>query len=244
MEEQTEVKWSDDESVDFIKYGNFFVPFREEQHQVITTLLPKIDNTHIVEICCGEGLLSKHILEAVETSNVIALDGSDAMLEKVAENLSGFKDRYKTKKIDLFATDWRNFNEPVSAFVSSLAIHHLNGEEKKVLFADMYDALEKGGALIIADLIKHENDYGKNVSAQLWDKAVMERSLRYTGSLEGFNAFDRLKWNCFSDPDFINDPIDRPSTLREQLGWLEDAGFKEVDVFWMNAGHVIFAGYK
>ena len=40
------------------------------------------------------------------------------------------------------------------------------------------------------------------------------------------------------------DPIDKPSTLLEQLRWLEAAGFAAVDVFWMEAGHAIFGGVK
>ncbi|KAA1243800.1 trans-aconitate 2-methyltransferase [Aquimarina sp. RZ0] len=243
-EEQVEIKWTDDESIDFIKYGNFFVPYREEQNQIIADLLPAEKAPTVVEICCGEGILSKHILESIPGAQIIAADGSDEMLKKTKENLAPFEGNYELAKIDLFSRNWRVFNEPIHGFVSSLAIHHLDGPQKKELFSDLYRQLEDGGALIIADLIKHENDHGKNVSAKLWDKAVMERSLRYRGSLEGYEAFERLKWNCFSDPNFINDPIDRPSTLREQLGWLEEAGFKEVDVFWMNAGHVIFGGYK
>ena len=38
--------------------------------------------------------------------------------------------------------------------------------------------------------------------------------------------------------------IDKPSPLLTQLKWLEQAGFKAVDVFWMQAGHAIFGGWK
>ncbi len=40
------------------------------------------------------------------------------------------------------------------------------------------------------------------------------------------------------------DPIDKPSRLFEQLIWLEQAGFLDVDVHWMKAGHAIFGGRK
>lgn len=40
------------------------------------------------------------------------------------------------------------------------------------------------------------------------------------------------------------DDIDFPSTLPEQLGWLVDAGFVGVDVFWARAGHALFGGFR
>jgi hypothetical protein len=41
---------------------------------------------------------------------------------------------------------------------------------------------------------------------------------------------------------FDPDDIDRPSRLFDQLKWLERAGFVDVDVYWMQAGHAIFGG--
>jgi len=35
---------------------------------------------------------------------------------------------------------------------------------------------------------------------------------------------------------------DQPSSITEQLRWLEQVGFQAVDVYWMQAGHVIFGG--
>jgi tRNA (cmo5U34)-methyltransferase len=49
-----------------------------------------------------------------------------------------------------------------------------------------------------------------------------------------------LRWNLFTDPE--PDPYDKPSPLLKQTQWLEKAGFVDVDVFWMLAGHAIFGG--
>jgi tRNA (cmo5U34)-methyltransferase len=48
------------------------------------------------------------------------------------------------------------------------------------------------------------------------------------------------RWNIYEYPD----PMDKPSTLPEQLGWLEEAGFEGVDVFWARAGHALLGGYR
>lgn len=38
--------------------------------------------------------------------------------------------------------------------------------------------------------------------------------------------------------------IDKPSPLFDQLRWLENAGFVDVDVHWMLAGHALFSARK
>jgi len=38
--------------------------------------------------------------------------------------------------------------------------------------------------------------------------------------------------------------MEKPSGLFEQLKWFEDAGFSEIDVYFMKAGHVVFGGRK
>ena len=54
------------------------------------------------------------------------------------------------------------------------------------------------------------------------------------------NHFEREGWNTFRHPD----PMDMPSGLYAQLGWLSQAGFDCVDVYWLKAGHAIFGGQK
>jgi len=237
--------WSEKDTLDFIKYGKYFVPHREIQFQTIKTILPDLpDGSYVVDICCGEGGLSEYLLQHIPNINILALDGDQKMLDITSKKLAKYEGRVKTKLIDVFEKEWRSFDLKIGAFVSSLAIHHLDDEQKNVLFKDLYNELEMGGCIILADLIKPKNDLGKKIAAIQWDRAVMERSLLFSGDLEAFEAFERLEWNSYRDPNFENDPVDKPSTLGDQIKWMENAGLQEVDVFWMMAGHVIFGGYK
>jgi SAM-dependent methyltransferase len=113
---------------------------------------------------------------------------------------------------------------------------------KQTLFREIHSLLAPGGILAIADLIEPAQPAGWAVAAKAWDQAVQERSLELDGTLEGFAAFDRLRWNMYRYFDPAD--IDRPSGLFEQLRWLEGAGFEAVDVYWMRAGHAIFGGFK
>ena len=166
------------------------------------------------------------------------------MIAHVEKTLAAYGERFKTHQFDLAASDWREFPFPVHAVVSSLAIHHLDGTEKQILFKDMASLLAPGGSFIIADLIEPMNRFGTRLAAKTWDAAVRQRSLDLDGDLKGYEYFQELGWNHYAEPGPEPDSIDKPSTLFDQLKWLHKAGFIDVDVFWMKAGHAIFGGRK
>jgi tRNA (cmo5U34)-methyltransferase len=132
--------------------------------------------------------------------------------------------------------------EPVDAVVSSMAIHHLEGLQKLELFRDIYEMLKPGGSIVIADIVDPAGKQGKLLAADQWDQLVKERSLELDGKPAAYEFFKREGWNTFRylDPE----DIDKPSPLYHQLRWLEEAGFTEIDVNWMLAGHAIFSARK
>jgi tRNA (cmo5U34)-methyltransferase len=236
-------QWGQDDSISFLEYGKFFVPDREVQIDHFVRLIPPaVDNAHIVEIGCGEGLLAAAVLEAHPNVTYSGLDGSTMMLDHAKRRLAPYGTRFEAREFQLAGRDWRQFRVPVHAFISSLVIHHLDGEQKRVLYGDLLSQLAPSGALLIADLTLPTTREGRLMAARAWDDAVRQRSLQLSGSLGPFEAFCAMGWNYYSNP--AEDPIDRPSGIFHQLQWLEDVGFKDVDVFWMRAGHALFGGRK
>ena len=227
----------------FLEHAGLFVPERELQVETICDLIPDAPaGALVVELCCGEGLLAHAVLLRHPNCRILALDGSPGMLARASARLAEFGSRIELHEFDLARTGWRRFAQPLHAVVSSLTIHHLDAEQKQGLFRDVAAALAPGGAFIIADLIQPRGRLGVAVAARQWDDAVRERSRREHGDLSGLVKFRELKWNCFSGSE--PSPLDKPSSLPDQLLWLEAAGPAEVDVYWMKAGHAIFGGRK
>jgi tRNA (cmo5U34)-methyltransferase len=129
----------------------------------------------------------------------------------------------------------------VRSFVSSLAIHHLDGLEKRDLFAALLEKLEPGGALLIADLVEPANERTRALHGTTYDAIVRDQSIAFTRSLDAYRRFHEEHWNYFATPDV---EFDKPSRLFDQLGWMRDAGFADVDCFWLNAGHAVYGGLK
>lgn len=182
------------------------MPDRAVQLDTICALIPAgAAPFHVVELCCGGGLLARAILKRFTGSYFHGYDGSSTMLEKTRTMLQPFGERFTVHPFDLAAAEWRSFPWPVQAVVSSLAIHHLDGDQKRALYQDLYRSLAPTGAL-----------------AQ-------------DGTLSAFDVFQHDHGNIYHYPD----PMDKPAGVYEQLRWLKEAGFSDVDVSWLKAGHAI-----
>jgi tRNA (cmo5U34)-methyltransferase len=234
--------WGEADSRLFIDEGRYYVPERELQIDSICALIPPLDGGLVVELCCGEGLLTQAILERFPDGRMLAFDGSPTMLESTAALAGEHGGRLETRRFDLAATAWREFSEAPRAVISSLAIHHLDDGEKRRLYQDVAAALAPGGVFVVADIIAPADARGLALAARSWDDEVKCRALELDGDLAAFERFAADDWNLFADPE--PDPVDKPSRLFDQLVWLRDAGLMAVDVYWMKADHAIFGGRK
>jgi tRNA (cmo5U34)-methyltransferase len=194
-----------------------------------------------VDIACGEGKLSQAILERYPQSQMTLLDGSEMMLTRAAENLAEYAYQIDLREFDLFATDWlEELPRRHRVITSSLALHHLDDEGKRSLYSRLFDHLESGGALLIADLVQEPNRQVAQGWANEWDRVVHDLSLERTGALDLYERF-LDGWNHYRTPDV---DFDKPSRLVDQLKWLQEIGFTGVDCYWLRAGHAVYGGYK
>jgi tRNA (cmo5U34)-methyltransferase len=244
--EQPLQSWNEETSASFIAYGRFFNPERERQFDVIGDLVgAAVDGKGaalILELCCGAGDLAAFLLGRFPNARYLALDGSPAMLVETTRQCGPFSERLATRQFDLGSDDWRQMQMRPHAVVSSLAVHHLDGEGKRKLFRYLCDLLAPGGAFVLADIMRPASQAGFAIAAEAYERAVAERSLKERGDLSMLDKLRELRWNYFRYPE--DDAIDQPSTIREHLEWLEEAGFRGVDLHWAMAGHAIVSGTK
>ena len=126
------------------------------------------------------------------------------------------------------------------AVVSSLALHHLDADGKRRLFADVARRTSERGALLIADIVEPLSERAWAYYADVYDLAAKLRSRAETGSNDLYERLVEEEWNFFRFPE----PGELPSPLFDQLAWLREAGFAGADCFWLLAGHAVYGGYK
>jgi tRNA (cmo5U34)-methyltransferase len=234
--------WREDDSSLFIDYGRAFTPDRERQQAIIGELVASVAPSRLVELCCGGGELARLMLERLPQARLLALDGSPTMLAQTRETCEAHAGRLQLQQFDLAARDWRALQPAPDAICSSLAVHHLDGPQKRELFADLFAALRPGGIFVLADLIRPDSDAGWQIAAEDWDRAVALRSEQIYGDDRAQQKFAELRWNYFWWPGDNN--IDHPSTAAEHIAWLQAAGFEAIELHWLLAGHAIFSARK
>lgn len=238
-----EAAWSEENSAHFIELGRVYTPARDAIQHAILGLIPAADDEPFlaIELGIGGGWLSAAILERFPAARVLGLDGSPAMLRETEARLAPFAGRFELRPFRLEDRSWLDgAGDDVRCFVSSLVIHHLDGEGKRALYHDLFAHLARGGAVLIADLVAPRSEWERRYMARQWDAEVKRQSLEITGSLAAYQHFVDDRWNWYEYPD----PMDMPSSVPEHLGWLAEAGFTGANVFWERAGHAVYGGYK
>lgn len=240
-------EWSESASNLFLNLAEIFVPARAEQVSSLLQLLPAETGEAftVVELASGEGALAEAILEGFPHCHYLALDGSETMRAHMQQRLARFGDRLEIRPFELEDSAWREeIPDQVRCVLSSLCVHHLDGSGKRQLFRDMFKHLEPGGALLLADIILPADQHIANFFANQYDKIVREQSLAQRGDLSGYEEFQQQTWNFFRYDYGKPDLYDKPSLLSEQLRWLQEVGFSQVDCYWMRAGHAVYGGWK
>ena len=234
--------WSETDSELYRRLAPVAVPDRAEQIAAILTLVPYAEDAtfRIVELACGEGLLALALLTLFRQARYLGLDGSDSMRAAAAVRLAAFGSRAQTARFELAAQDWLPQADGAGLIVSSLAVHHLPDEGKRVLYRALCPRLAADGALLLADLVAPARAEIADLFAGSWDCAVERQARRLPDGGARIAAFRKAHWNHFRYPD----PVDQPSKLSDQLRWLSEAGFVVADCFWLRAGHAIYGGYR
>ena len=126
--------------------------------------------------------------------------------------------------------------------MSSLAIHHLDGQGKLELYRDIWRMLVPRGVFVMADLIEPASARAREIAGNHWHDAVAAASAELFGSNEALTEFEQSEWNYYRLTE--RDPIDKPSSVADHVDWLRAAGFTDVDLAWVFAGHAIFTATR
>lgn len=178
------------------------------------------DNPTILDLGAGTGLLSHLVSEAFPQAQIRLIDLSGRMLDVARRRFSG-DDRFSFVHADFSSGDLGTFDSAVSA----LAIHHLSDTDKRALFERLFNSLPTGGRFINAEQVAGQSPAETRQLHLDW-----EAECRALGSDEEELAGARLRMQ-----------EDQLATLDDQLDWLREAGFVDVECSFR---HGMFAVYR
>ena len=181
---------------------------------------------NILELGTGTGMLTEMMLSSYPQAKIVGIDLTDEMLSQAEKKLKKFKNRLTLKRGDFSSTSFGNNFDTV---ISSLSIHHLTPDGKKMLYKKIYNSLKKGGIFINADMVKSESEFIQKLYMKKW---------------EGFMRAGRVNENSIKRRLQGVKKVDIYDTFEDQLNWLKRAGFKDADVFWKYWNFAVFGGFK
>lgn len=187
-----------------------------EQHMKESTTFEQFYNTiaaciartkgklSILDIGCGTGLELEYIFSIAPKAQIIGIDVSNEMLNKLKERYRAYPGQVMLKT-DSYLTLPLGKNK-YDYVVSVMTLHHLLPETKLKIYQKIKNALKTGGKYIEGDFIVSKSE-----------AATMMRKFQ--------------KWQkTFSDMTDGTHHIDIPCTIDTQKQLLERAGFSQIEV--------------
>ncbi|MBI5679871.1 MAG: class I SAM-dependent methyltransferase [Methanobacterium sp.] len=204
------------------------IPHYEEMINALISSIPfnHDDSIKVLDLGCGTGTITKNLKEKFPNARVKCLDLARNMIEMAKIKLQEY-DNINYVIGDFYRLD---ISEKYDVIVSSLALHHLvTDEDKKDFYKKIYAALNPGGIFLNADVVLGSNDNLQILYINKW-KEFMSLSVSAKEIEE--------KWIPAAEAE------DHPAKLVDQLKWLVEIGFRDVDVIWKYYGVAVYGGFK
>ena len=210
---------------DWVRKG---IPCYDEVFATAVELIPfdPRDDIRILDLGAGTGLFTWHVMQQYTNASFVLYDISARMLDVARERFRESRDQVSIVQADYLGLD---AIDTYDVIVSSLSIHHLAHADKRKLFSRAYRALKATGALINIDQIDPPTQNLKNLYWETWLEKV-----RSAGAGE-----ERIQESIRRRRE-----LDQDASLSDQLNWLTDAGFVDVDCIYKHYFVGIFYGLR
>ncbi|MGO4530381.1 methyltransferase domain-containing protein [Paenibacillus sp. 2TAF8] len=201
------------------------IPCFEDLYNIATALAAlEKDALSVLDLGAGTGLMSSFILQKHPNSKLTLIDLSEGMLDIAKARFSDHT------SIEFIVSDYTQFEytEKYDLVISSLSIHHLTDSEKRELYQKLYSIMTPDSIFINVDQVLGNTTYLEDLYKSDWRTYIENSGLEPD---EISSAMERTK-------------LDKMSTLEQQLHWLTEAGFSDVDCIYKYFNFVVMFARK
>ncbi len=208
----------------------------------------------VLDIGGGYGFVTRLVLETFPRALVVLHDYSEPMIAEARNELSPFGDQVSFTRGDLMTPDWvENLDGQFDAVVSSIAIHNVRYPDRiHGTYREVFPYVAPGGCFLNLDRVEVPGDAirGAERHAELMERRhelfAQSGQWRTLSEVEPEVRFRRGRVESGGE---TADAVERmashePATLANQLRWLSEAGFDEVDCFWRDGRRALIGAYR
>ncbi|MCW3038607.1 MAG: class SAM-dependent methyltransferase [Solirubrobacterales bacterium] len=204
------------------------VPCFDAFYGAAVALVADLGPQRVLDLGAGTGLLASMIASACPDAELHLLDGSARMLDQARATLGDrLTDAHVADLEDPLPVGAED-GGPFCAIVSALAIHHLDDAGKRALMVRIHDGLRPGGLFVNAEQVA-----GSTPVLNARYRAQHEAQARALGATDA-------EW----DAAVQRMSHDRCSPVEDQLRWLREAGFTDVDCVFSDGRFAVLSGRR
>ncbi|MCA9405499.1 MAG: carboxy-S-adenosyl-L-methionine synthase CmoA [Candidatus Omnitrophica bacterium] len=185
--------------------------------------------THCYDLGCSLGEVSMSIANNVQADNVkiIAVDNSEAMVEKCRTNLEKIKSRVP---VDIVCNDIKNVDiTNASMVVLNFTLQFVEQDQRRGLLQKIYDGLCPGGILVISEKIIFK------------DEKEQELQIKLHETFKKINGYSELE---IAQKRTALENVLRPDSMEEHMDRLRSEGFKNIHVWFQCFNFVSMVAFK
>lgn len=217
-----------------------YFPLAYEQLDTMARIIDKFRPypSTFLDLGCGDGFVGNFIFELFPDAKGVFLDGSAEMISKAKMNGQSSNTSFVVQ--DFSEPDWRQSLGSSTSFdliVSGYSIHHIENEQKKRLFNDIYQLLNPGGLFLN---LEHVSSPSENL-VDLFENLFDDRMMEYQKDINDEKTREEIR-EMYHDPE--HELLNKLESVELQCEWLRDIGFREVDCYLKIFELALFGGVK
>ena len=192
-----------------------FIPCFEDYYENTTAFLaeniayPKC----ILDLGAGTGLLSWFWYRHFPNAKYVLVDIADEMLNVAKRRFNGL-DQVSYQSMD-YTNDLPN--EAFDCMISALSIHHLEQQQKAVLFKRIYEKLPLDGIFVNYDQFCSDSAEINRYYNTYWEKQIEQ---------SGLSKLDFERWQ-------ERRKLDKECSVAEEIKMLKESGFTTVECIYV-----------
>lgn len=223
--------WKFDSSVVpiFDEHVKQSVPMYEEMHNLIADMSAWFlnDDTNVYDIGTSTGKVIKSLLDRYPNKEVryLGIDSSLDMCKKAKETLSEYKNVQIVNEDVSHGYEFQN----ASLITAILTIQFIQERYRQGLINRIYEGLNKGSGFIMVEKVIGSNARFNEIWTDLYHEMKLKNGL--------------TEQHVFAKAKAIRGVL-KPYTVDENIELLQNAGFKDIDVFFKWNNFVGFVAIK
>ncbi len=218
----------EEEAQEFDAIIRRLIPYYEQMLDALIAALPfnKNQAIRVIDLGCGTGTIAKRIKDVFPQATITCVDIAEKMLQVAQTKLGvGENVRYQIANFEHY-----EFDSVYDVAISSLSLHHLLSDDNKIKFyKKIYSCLNPGGVFYNADNVLGSGSHLQGLYIVKWREYMCLQV-----PIEEIEQ----KW---IPKHYVED---HPANLINQLTWLQEIGFVQIDVLWKYYNFAVYGGSK